>query len=193
MPPVVERSKRAAPLPPEARREMIVDAALPLILEHGERVTTRQIADAAGIAEGTIFRAFADKDEVVAAVVAKALDDTSLQAELDTIDADQPLEVCVSAAIAAIQHRVIDVWRLLSAVGPRFHEHPKAPRPPVPALIRIFEAHRADLRIDPPDAATRLRAVTLATTHPALNDAPLSAQDIAEQFLYGASERSAPC
>ena len=55
---------------PEARREMIVDAALPLILEHGERVTTRQIADAAGIAEGTIFRAFADKDDVIAAVVA---------------------------------------------------------------------------------------------------------------------------
>ncbi|MBV9664103.1 MAG: TetR/AcrR family transcriptional regulator, partial [Actinobacteria bacterium] len=31
--PVVERSGRAAPMAPEARREMVVDAALPLILE----------------------------------------------------------------------------------------------------------------------------------------------------------------
>ncbi|MCU1430433.1 MAG: DNA-binding transcriptional regulator, AcrR family, partial [Actinomycetia bacterium] len=37
---------------------MIVAATLPLLLEHGDRVTSRQIAEAAGIAEGTIFRAF---------------------------------------------------------------------------------------------------------------------------------------
>ena len=43
---------------------MIVAATLPLLLEHGELVTTRQIAEAAGIAEGTIFRVFADKDEL---------------------------------------------------------------------------------------------------------------------------------
>ncbi len=61
---------------------MIVDAALPLVLEHGERVTTRQIADAAGIAEGTIFRVFADKDEVIAAVVAKAVDPAPLEEAL---------------------------------------------------------------------------------------------------------------
>ena len=57
-------SKRAAALPPDERRSMIVAATLPLLLEHGDRVTTRQIAEAAGIAEGTIFRAFADKDEM---------------------------------------------------------------------------------------------------------------------------------
>lgn len=178
---------------PEARREMIVDAALTLVLEHGERVTTRQIADAAGIAEGTIFRAFVDKDDVIAAVVAKALDTTSLDAELGAIDLSQPFEQCVAAAVAAIQLRVIDAWRLLSNVGPRFHDHQATPRPPLPALVRLFEAHRDQLSVKPSVAARRLRAATLAATHPALNDAPTSARDVARQFLYGVHARSTGC
>lgn len=178
---------------PEARREMIVDAALPLILEHGERVTTRQIADAAGIAEGTIFRAFADKDDVIAAVVARAIDPTPLDAELSVIDVDQPFETCVDAAITAIQLRVIDVWRLLSSVGPRFHPPPASPRPPLPALVGIFEAHRDRLSVTPAEAAQRLRAVTLAATHPVLNERPMSSSDVAAQFLFGVHVRGASC
>src|SRR4051794_5977025 len=166
----------------EAHREMIVDAALPLLLAFGERVTTKQIADAAGIAEGTIFRAFADKDHVIAAVVAKAIDPDPLNAELSAIDVSLPLEKCIDAAIAAIQLRVIDVWRLLSAVGPRFHEHNPTPKPPLPALVRLFEAHRERLSIKPTEAARRLRAVTLAVTHPVLNDAPLSSREVAKQL-----------
>src|SRR5690625_3684295 len=52
---------------------MIVRAALPLLTEHGATVTTRQIAQAAGIAEGTMFRAFADKEELLVACVTEAL------------------------------------------------------------------------------------------------------------------------
>ena len=72
----VPRSRRAEALPADERRAMIVEAMLPLLLEHGEMVTTRQIAEAAGIAEGTIFRVFADKDELIAAVVEHAADAT---------------------------------------------------------------------------------------------------------------------
>lgn len=180
-------------MPAEARREMIVDVALPLILEHGERVTTRQIADAAGIAEGTIFRAFADKDAVIHAVVAKAVDATPLDEAISKIDASLPLEKCLDAAIAAIQARVIDVWRVFSAVGPRFHEQNKSPQPPLPSLVRLFEAHKDRLSVKPAEAAKRLRAVTLAVTHPTLNDAPLSSREVAKQFLYGVHERSGQC
>jgi len=172
---------------------MIVDAALPLILEHGERVTTRQIADAAGIAEGTIFRAFNDKDEVIAAVVAKAIDPAPLDEALAAIDLDQPFEKCLDAAITAIQRRVTDVWRLLSSVGPRFHEPKSGPQPPSPALVKLFETHRDRLSVKPTEAAKRLRAVTLAVTHPALNDAPMSSRDAAKQFLYGVHVRSGSC
>src|SRR3954466_10973447 len=55
------RSGRAAPMAPDERRQAIVDVVVPLLLQHGDGVTTKQIAEAAGIAEGTIFRVFPDK------------------------------------------------------------------------------------------------------------------------------------
>ena len=92
---------------------MIVAATLPLLLEHGDRVTTRQIAEAAGIAEGTIFRVFADKDEIIVAVIEAALDPAPLEAALGrasrTTCGSKP---ALAAAVVIIQQRVIDIWRL---------------------------------------------------------------------------------
>src|SRR3954454_19055199 len=90
--------RRAAALPVDERRSMIIEATIPLLLEHGDMVTTRQIADAAGIAEGTIFRAFADKDELLAAVIEAALDPAPLERALDTIDPSLPLSEIVTSA-----------------------------------------------------------------------------------------------
>ena len=53
---------------------MVVRAAIPLLVEIGPSVTTLQIARAAGISEPTIFRAFADKSEVLAACLAEVTD-----------------------------------------------------------------------------------------------------------------------
>src|SRR3954463_13956122 len=113
------KSTRATALPLDERRSMIVAATLPLLLEHGDRVTTRQIAEAAGIAEGTIFRAFADKDEVIAAVVEAALDQEPLEAALGAIPIGLAFEDALAAAIVIMQQRVIDIWRLVSSIGTR--------------------------------------------------------------------------
>ena len=87
------------------RRQMIVHAVLPLLIEHGTAITTSQIARAAGIGEGTIFHAFKDKDELVDACTIEALrPDHALDAIAD-IPADLPLEQrLVEAADALSAH-----------------------------------------------------------------------------------------
>ena len=49
-------------------------ATEPLLERFGREVSTRQIAEAAGVAEGTIFRAFATKDELIDAVIKDSFD-----------------------------------------------------------------------------------------------------------------------
>ncbi|MEY2430663.1 MAG: hypothetical protein QOC92_388 [Acidimicrobiaceae bacterium] len=184
---------RAASLPPDERRSMIVNATLPLLLEHGEMVTSRQIADAAGIAEGTIFRVFDDKDAVIAAVIEAAFDTEPLERALRAIDLAQPLEACVVTATAILQQRVVDTWRLVSSIGTRFHEKTRRPMVDSDALVTLFEAHRKHLTVEPIAAARLLRAFTLSLTHPMLADEPMSPAEIVKLFLHGVSGRDASC
>lgn len=58
---------------PEERRATIIEAALPLLAEHGTQVTTSQVATAASIAEGTVFRVFRDKQDLIDQCVRQAL------------------------------------------------------------------------------------------------------------------------
>jgi len=166
---------------------MIVAAALPLLLEHGDRVTTRQIAHAAGIAEGTIFRAFADKDELVAAVLEAALDQAPLEAAIAAIEPDLPLDRAVAAAIALLQQRVLDIWRILSSVESRFHDSARRPMSDSHALVQLLERHRHSLAVEPVVAARLLRGLTLATTHPMLAGEQMSGDDVLRLFLHGVS------
>ncbi|TDV56152.1 TetR/AcrR family transcriptional regulator [Actinophytocola oryzae] len=87
---------------PDERRTMIVRAALPLVVEHGASVTTAQIARAAGIGEGTIFRAFADKDELLDACLLEALRPDSALELIAGIPLDQPLAARLAAAAGAL-------------------------------------------------------------------------------------------
>ena len=164
---------------------MVVAAAIPLLLEHGERVTTKQIADAAGIGEGTIFRVFADKDELVAAALEAALDQEPLESALSAIDPTLSLDDAVSAAIAVLQQRVIDTWRILSSVGTRFHDAARRPMTVSHELVQLFERHRHELVVEPLVAARLLRGLTLATTHPMLAGERMSADDVRRLFLHG--------
>lgn len=186
-------SARASALPADQRRAMIVAATLPLLIEHGDRVTTKQVAEAAGIAEGTIFRAFATKEDLIAAAVDAALDRAPLEAALDAIPREAAFADALVAAIGVIQQRVLDVWRLMSGIGTRFHELAQRPMVDSEALVRLFEAHREELTVDPVVAARLLRALTLASTHPMLIGEAIPPVELAHFFLRGLGREAHPC
>ena len=88
---MVERRQRVPALSPEERRAALIAATIPLLREHGASVSTRQIADAAGVAEGTIFGVFKDKASLLKAAVASALDPAPLLRGLKAVDPVLPL------------------------------------------------------------------------------------------------------
>jgi AcrR family transcriptional regulator len=179
------KPRRATALPIDERRAAIVEAVLPLLVEHGEDITCRQIASAAGIAEGTIFRAFADKDELLAAVLDAALDQAPMEAALRGIDRTAPFEQQLVAATELIQRRVNDVWQIVSKLGRELHDRATRPLTDSAALVDLFAAHAHELRVEPVEAARVLRGLTLALTHPMLAGEPKSADEIVAVVLHG--------
>ena len=182
-------TRRAAPLPPDERRAAIVSAVLPLVIEHGDGVTSRQLAGAAGVSEGTIFNVFADKDELLAAALEAALDQGPFENSVAEIDRTVPLDDQLVAATELIQHRIVDIWRLLSSLGPR-PEESERPLPVSAELTALFTEHTDQITVEPPEAARLLRALTLSLTHPLLTAEPLDAARIVEVFLHGVGGRS---
>jgi AcrR family transcriptional regulator len=194
----MQRTARATALPPEERRQAIAEATLELLLSKGPgAVTTRQIAEAAGIAEGTIFRAFADKDAVLKAAVDLAFDTAPTERALEAIDRSQPLDAQLTSAVRIIQERNSSIWRVVEAVGDtdvlRDREH--QPPPDLVALADLLRPHARHLRHAPDLAARELRALTLALTHPALfGDEPMTPEAIVGLLLHGINKGpAAPC
>lgn len=78
---------RAKPLPRDERRTALIEATIPLLTEHGSAVSTRQVAQAAQVAEGTIFRVFESKDALVQASILHAMREDSIVEQLRTVRA----------------------------------------------------------------------------------------------------------
>jgi AcrR family transcriptional regulator len=68
---------KAAPRrrPPDVRREQLLDAAQRVLLERGLRATTvADVAEAAGVAKGTMYLYYESKDDLLAALRSRYLD-----------------------------------------------------------------------------------------------------------------------
>jgi AcrR family transcriptional regulator len=170
----------------EDRQAMIIDAVIPLLLEHGRSLTSKQIAEAAGIAEGTIFRAFGDKETLVRAAIEKYLDPEPLRESLRSIDPVLPLQHKVRAIIYLLRERFESVMRIMSVIGPE--------RPPVKQerqefakiIARILEPEAEQLNWPPDRIAYILRLISFASAFPALNEGiEFGVDELADIALIG--------
>jgi AcrR family transcriptional regulator len=177
---------------PADRRAAVIAATIPLLRAHGVGVTTRQIADAAGVAEGTIFSVFDDKESLVAAALEAALaPDASLE-RLAAVDPSQPLEARVGEIVAIVQAYVASTWELLAAVARSGGAARRPPGRPDQASDRLAAAvadHLApdssQFRLPVADTARALVALTVGCSHPTIIEAPMSPDRIVELFFDG--------
>ena len=181
---------RAAPLPPFERRAAIIAATLPLLRTIGPSVTTKEIAKAAGVAEGTIFSVFADKDDLVEAAARAGFDPGPTAAGLDAIDSALSIDDRLAEAIELLQGYLDGVWQLMSTlcVGrDKSGANDNFFAPLGDALGRLLEGDRRDLRVAPTAAGHLLLSVVVASSHPMIaGPHPSSPPEIVTLFLDGA-------
>ncbi len=155
---------------------MVVQAAIPLLVEVGPSVTTLQIARAAGISEPTIFRAFKDKNEVLAACLAQVTDPRHVVEELAAIESALPLPERLVAVIDAVRAQgeltgaVVNAVRLATPARPRDHE-------------ALSDEERARLSESRSSSPARLHAAVVAVIEPDADALRVPVEEVATLVL----------
>jgi AcrR family transcriptional regulator len=170
---------------------------MPLLEEFGTDVSTKQIAEAAGIAEGTIFRAFGSKDALLDAVMAAALDNSELIKALQGVDRSLPLRARTVAAVEISQKRLRSVFRLMLALRlrqpPNFKQagddQARRKQQADEANAAFAELLRPDadqLRHPPEEVVHRIGLLTFSATHPMISAGRvLTAEEIVDFAFDG--------
>lgn len=185
----------------EQRRAMIVAAALPLVAERGAAVTTSQIARAAGIGEGTIFRVFVDKEEVLQACMVEVMNPDHVLRELDSISLDEPLAVRLVQAAEALRAHLDRMGTVAGALYASGHIHDRSRDTTDPAsrtadsvngrqasmdavvaaVTQLVEPDREALRLEP----KKIVSVFLRMTRARAPEAELTTEELVSVLLDG--------
>ena len=193
-------------MPASERRDSLIAAARPLLFSEGRDFTTKQVAKAAGVAEGTIFRVFASKQELLEAVVEDVLDPGALVAALDAMPDDPTLDARVKRIIGLLHHNLDDVRQFFAALraipahgkGPHAHPAPEHSNAMHSRQMRSAQLSHAaierglapfadQMTINPSTAAAYLRAMTLTISHPfMMSGAPtMSPNQLGDLLVHG--------
>jgi AcrR family transcriptional regulator len=190
---------------PEERRKAIVDAVVPLLAQHGGDLTTKQIAEAAGIAEGTIFRVFPDKRALLLAAAAETISpEGGREAMAEALgripDLRDKLLLTIDQMVERMEQGMLVMMALRNVFlkeGPGPDAHTAPPGPPkfivdankalLDALDELlFTPHAGELRVPPKTAALVLRSLVFGTWHPGMHDEQrLTTGEIADACLQG--------
>jgi AcrR family transcriptional regulator len=194
-------SPRATPLAPAERRDALVEATLPLLRLHGRAVTTRQIAEAAGVAEGTIFRVFESKEQLVEAALSRAFEPGRFVEEIAAIDPALPFRDRMVALTALLQRRFTEIFGLMRAVGmvaPPGHRkhaetHESWRRRADELMVALIGDDAAHLTLPAPEFVHALRLLTFSASHEEIADGRLLTPDrIVAVVLDGCLARTTP-
>lgn len=184
---------------PVERRSHLTDVTLRLLRVHGRAVSTRQIAEAAGVAEGTIFGVFESKEDLVDAAISRAFEPGDLVARIEEIDRDLSLRDRLVSLVATLQQRfraTFGLMQKMDLVGPPVHLHdsPEATawRERLDVLLDELVAPDADQLDVPVDEFVHvLRLLTFAGSHHRIADGRLlTPERIVDTLLHGLMKRT---
>ncbi|MDT7726969.1 MAG: hypothetical protein QOI21_3545 [Actinomycetota bacterium] len=186
---------------PEDRRKMIVRAVLPLVMEHGAAVTSSQIARAAGIGEGTIFRAFKDKDELLDNCLLEALKPDDALTAIAEIPLDQPLQERLVEAAETLDAHLQRMSSLMAAMHASGHSGQRGRdkstrrggrRESMAAMragmVHLFEPEKDKLRLPAEQLASVFLSLLFTHSRMSTDEGDPTKHEIIDVFLNGALE-----
>src|SRR6476660_428429 len=206
--------QRAAPMNPDDRRDALIEAFWRLAHREGRKPTTSEIAQEAGVAEGTIFRVFPTKEVLENAAVQAAFCPAPVRRRITAIDPADSLRDRLVDFTVIMQMRFTEVFGLMGALGLteppnrgphqscfeagrhlRGHaddeEHEAAHQPLLEAVQEML-VHDADHLVVPgTDCVHRIRLLTFSGSHPGIADGRvLTPEEIVDTVLFGLVRRS---
>ncbi len=159
---------------------------MPLLVEHGPVLTSKQIAEAAGVAEGTIFRAFGDKETLIEATIAKFLDPEPLRRDLRAIPADLDLDEKMFRIVELMRKRFNDVFRVMAAIRKPHHPSHDSRRIFADIISEVLSPHLQDLNWSTERTGQIIRLVTFAASIKHFNvGVEFDSHELTTILLYG--------